>query len=187
MRPRHQRQPAQGAGLRRHRRRLPGVHRRSTVDLGTTYPGQTVRIRFRVGADQAAAATGWLVDDIAFTGLTDTPFATQVTDAAVRQRAGGQRRAASDGERGRVGDARRQRPTDADVGDTLTYPWTQTPARHGALELDGGEADLHGAASPPTRAHVPARRQRTASVQRVLDRQPSRGDLVMARLLGPPT
>jgi len=48
----------------------------STLDLGTTYAGKTVRIRFRIGSDNGAAATGWLLDDLAFTGITNTPFTT---------------------------------------------------------------------------------------------------------------
>ncbi|MEW6431700.1 MAG: myxosortase-dependent M36 family metallopeptidase [Myxococcota bacterium] len=51
-----------------------------TVNLGTTYAGQTVRLRFRIGSDDAAAAKGWEVDDIAFQGITNTPFTTVVGD-----------------------------------------------------------------------------------------------------------
>ncbi|WNG15656.1 myxosortase-dependent M36 family metallopeptidase [Cystobacter fuscus] len=46
----------------------------STLDLGTKYAGKTVRLRFRIGSDQAAAATGWLLDDLEFSGITNTPF-----------------------------------------------------------------------------------------------------------------
>ncbi|WNG25151.1 aldo/keto reductase [Cystobacter fuscus] len=46
----------------------------STLDLGTKYAGKTVRLRFRIGSDQAAAATGWLLDDLEFSGITHTPF-----------------------------------------------------------------------------------------------------------------
>jgi hypothetical protein len=52
----------------------------STVDLGTTYANQTVQVRFRVGTDQGSGAAGWIVDNVAFSGLTDTPFPTQVAD-----------------------------------------------------------------------------------------------------------
>lgn len=50
------------------------------VDLGTQYAGQTVRVRFRIGADDAAAAKGWEVDDIAFTGLSELPFTSVAPD-----------------------------------------------------------------------------------------------------------
>ncbi|OJH39510.1 hypothetical protein BON30_18615 [Cystobacter ferrugineus] len=48
--------------------------RSSTLDLGTTYAGKTVRLRFRVGSNQNTGANGWLLDDLEFSGLTHTPF-----------------------------------------------------------------------------------------------------------------
>ncbi len=43
-------------------------------------PGSTVRFRFRFGSDNAAGAPGWNVDNIAFTGVVETPFATVIGD-----------------------------------------------------------------------------------------------------------
>src|SRR5205814_2528194 len=40
----------------------------ATLNLGSTYNGQDVQIRFRIGADQATGAPGWDIDDIAITG-----------------------------------------------------------------------------------------------------------------------
>jgi hypothetical protein len=37
-------------------------------------PGSTVRVRFRFGSDNAAGADGWRIDNIAFTGVAETPF-----------------------------------------------------------------------------------------------------------------
>ncbi len=51
-----------------------------TVDLGTTYANQTIRFRFRIGADDAAAAKGWEIDDIQITGITNSPFAAVTSD-----------------------------------------------------------------------------------------------------------
>jgi len=54
----------------------------STVDLGGTYAGKTVKVRFRVGTDQGNAGmgvAGWDIDDIAFNGITNKPF-SQVVD-----------------------------------------------------------------------------------------------------------
>lgn len=51
-----------------------------TVNLGTTYAGQTILFRFRIGADDAAAAKGWEVDDISFTGITNKPFTSVTSD-----------------------------------------------------------------------------------------------------------
>ncbi|MFY0574565.1 PKD domain-containing protein [Cystobacter fuscus] len=48
----------------------------STLDLGTAYAGKTVRLRFRIGADLNTAATGWILDDLKFSGITNTPFTT---------------------------------------------------------------------------------------------------------------
>jgi len=45
-----------------------------TLLLGHKLAGQTVRLRFRVGTDARAGAEGWDIDDIAFTGLDNTPF-----------------------------------------------------------------------------------------------------------------
>jgi hypothetical protein len=52
-----------------------------TVDLGMRYANQTVKIRFRIGADDAAAGKGWEVDDISFKGITNKPFASIEPDA----------------------------------------------------------------------------------------------------------
>src|SRR5439155_23109489 len=46
----------------------------TTVDLGTDYASQTVQVRFRAGSDDGGNAIGWFIDDINFTGLTNTPF-----------------------------------------------------------------------------------------------------------------
>lgn len=50
-----------------------------TVSLGTAYAGQTVQIRFGVGTDAAVSADGWNIDDVAFSGITNQPFA-DITD-----------------------------------------------------------------------------------------------------------
>jgi hypothetical protein len=43
-------------------------------------PGSTVRLRFRTGADDNTAGTGWRIDNIAFSGVVETPFASLVAD-----------------------------------------------------------------------------------------------------------
>ena len=53
----------------------------ATVNLGTAYAGQTVRLAWVVHTDQAVATEGWEVDDIVFTGITNTPFPRVVADA----------------------------------------------------------------------------------------------------------
>lgn len=48
------------------------------LNLGVAYAGQDVQIRFRIGADQGTGAPGWDVDDIAVSGITNTPFSSLV-------------------------------------------------------------------------------------------------------------
>ncbi|HRI65103.1 MAG TPA: M36 family metallopeptidase, partial [Polyangium sp.] len=55
-----------------------------TLNLGTAYAGQTIKIRFRTGSDNSVHQTdrlGWFIDDVAVTGITNTPFWTITTDA----------------------------------------------------------------------------------------------------------
>ena len=54
----------------------------AALNLGATYAGQTVRIRFRIGADQTVGSPGWDIDDIAVGGLTNPPFTALVTNVA---------------------------------------------------------------------------------------------------------
>ncbi|HEY3353630.1 MAG TPA: M36 family metallopeptidase [Polyangia bacterium] len=49
-----------------------------SVDLGLTFAGQDVRLRFHIGTDQAAGGAGWELDDIALQGITSTPFTSLV-------------------------------------------------------------------------------------------------------------
>lgn len=60
--------------------RMTGWPNFATVvrNLGTTYAGQTIQIRFRIGADQSAGAPGWDIDNIAVSGITNTPFTSLV-------------------------------------------------------------------------------------------------------------
>jgi large repetitive protein len=44
------------------------------LDFGTQFAGQSVQLRFRLGTDVCCRSTGWLVDDVAISGLTNTPF-----------------------------------------------------------------------------------------------------------------
>lgn len=50
----------------------------SNINLGTTYAGQNVLIRFRVGADESTGAPGWEIDTITINGITNTPFTSLV-------------------------------------------------------------------------------------------------------------
>lgn len=63
--------------------RSPGypASRMLTVNFGMSLAGQTFQVRFRIGSDFALGAEGWFIDDIAFTGLTNTPFSGLIADA----------------------------------------------------------------------------------------------------------
>ncbi len=52
----------------------------TTVTLGRRYAGQTVRLRFRIGTDDAVGLRGYEVDDIGFAGITNSPFPLVVAD-----------------------------------------------------------------------------------------------------------
>ena len=53
----------------------------TTVNLGTAYVGQSVRLAWVVHTDPEVGTEGWEVDDIVFTGITNTPFPQIVSDA----------------------------------------------------------------------------------------------------------
>ncbi len=53
----------------------PGLEGKS-VDLGAQLAGKTVRVRFRIGTDDAVGDFGWEIDDLSFSGITNTPFAS---------------------------------------------------------------------------------------------------------------
>jgi len=55
---------------------------RLTLNLGTAFAGQTVRIRFRIATDAAAADTGWAIDNVSVQGITNLPFSALVEDRA---------------------------------------------------------------------------------------------------------
>jgi len=50
------------------------------VSLGTAWAGKTVRVRFRRAAELLDSRNFWEVDDIAFTGIANTPFPSLVSD-----------------------------------------------------------------------------------------------------------
>jgi hypothetical protein len=45
-----------------------------TANLGTTYQGQTVRVRFRVVTDAGVGAQGWQISTLTFNNITNLPF-----------------------------------------------------------------------------------------------------------------
>lgn len=97
-----------------------------SLDLGSAFAGRTVLLRFRVGTDIGGSAPGWTIDNIAFEGITNTPFTMVVPHGAVCQEppianAGRDRTVASGADV--ILDA--SATTDPN-GDPIAYLWTQT-------------------------------------------------------------
>ncbi len=51
------------------------------VDLGTSYNGHTVRIRFRIGSDSYIGERGWMIKNIRFENLKNLPFTALIANA----------------------------------------------------------------------------------------------------------
>jgi hypothetical protein len=45
-----------------------------TLDFGTQFAGQAVQLRFRLATEICCTASGWQIDDVAVSGITNTPF-----------------------------------------------------------------------------------------------------------------
>ena len=102
-----------------------------TLDLGMAFAGQTVQLRFRVGADESVGDLGWEVDNLEFQGVDNTPFGSLVDHAGVCRPIAD----AGDDQRIRsfhVGVLDGTASTDLD-GDPLTYRWRQVSGPRGLL------------------------------------------------------
>lgn len=53
-----------------------------TLNFGTQFAGQTVQLRFRLGADDNTSFAGWIIDDVAVSGITNTPFPSIASETA---------------------------------------------------------------------------------------------------------
>jgi hypothetical protein len=58
---------------------------RDTVKLSfkKSLAGKSIKVRFRVGTDDAAGAFGWEIDNVVFQGITNTPFSSLTANAKV--------------------------------------------------------------------------------------------------------
>lgn len=54
-----------------------------TADLGATYNGHEIRVRFRVATDTLVGERGWMIRDIRFENLANLPFTAAVAHAGV--------------------------------------------------------------------------------------------------------
>jgi hypothetical protein len=54
-----------------------------SLNLGTAFANQDVKIRFRIGADESTGAPGWEIDDIAVSGITNAPFSALMPNSGI--------------------------------------------------------------------------------------------------------
>jgi hypothetical protein len=59
------------------------------LSFGMQLAGQSVQLRFRIGTNPGIGATGWNIDDIAVSGIDNTPFPALVPEPAVCMPSGG--------------------------------------------------------------------------------------------------
>lgn len=52
-----------------------------TLNLSKALSGQKVKIRFRIGTDEASGLSGWEIDNVSFQGITNKPFDEMAVDA----------------------------------------------------------------------------------------------------------
>lgn len=52
-----------------------------SVDLGESYQGQVVTIRFRIGSDDYVGADGWIVRNIRFANISNLPFTSMIENS----------------------------------------------------------------------------------------------------------
>jgi MYXO-CTERM domain-containing protein len=53
------------------------------LDFGMKLAGKMAKVRLRIGTDEGTGGDGWVLDDIAFTGITNSPFAKVSDNAGV--------------------------------------------------------------------------------------------------------
>jgi large repetitive protein len=112
------------------------------IDFGTSLANKTVRFRFRIGSDEAAADFGWDVDNVKVEGATNTPFPIVVPDvgecAGLPSANAGIDQTVNSGELVTLDASGSSDPN----GDPLAYSWEQ---------LSGGAVTLQsGATAKPT-------------------------------------
>jgi MYXO-CTERM domain-containing protein len=125
-----------------------GTYDHVSLDLGTTYAGQTVQVRFRIGSDNGAYLWGWLIDNFAVSGILNTPFDLLTEDA---RRCVNRQPVASVGAGQVVAEGSPvtldgSGSYDLDAGTTLTYAWSQISGP--AVTLTGASTAQAGFTAP---------------------------------------
>lgn len=99
-----------------------------SLDLGTSYAGQTVQVRFRIGSDSGFGIYGWLIDGFQAEGILNTPFDLLTADArrCVNRPPSAAATAPAEAPEGTEVALSAAGSSDPDAGTTLGYAWTQT-------------------------------------------------------------
>ncbi|HZH18420.1 MAG TPA: myxosortase-dependent M36 family metallopeptidase [Archangium sp.] len=143
------------AGRRAFVRTTPGfpAFTSTTLNLGNTYAGKTVRIRFRIGTDNSVAFTGWVLDNLSFSGITNRPFTKICADNGQCDNSAPVVNAGPDltvDERAQVS----LKGTAYDVdGNALTYEWTRVSGPLG-VTLTGADTLTPSFTAPEVTANA---------------------------------
>ena len=105
----------------------------SSVNLGSASAEKVVRIRFRIGADEAAGGFGWFIDDIAFSGLANTPFTALVDEQGVCTTGQVDAQAGEDLAVDELSVVQLQGSGSSLAGGALTYRWEQVAGPFAAM------------------------------------------------------